>query len=236
MTPKIAKTCAMVQIFFVIVDFSSASFSMVSCQIIINCTFYIEYVFLLFCMNENLIDRLKQRDERAFKELVEEYQQMVFSTCLGIVHDYDDTDDVVQDVFIEAFRSLDRFRADSKISTWLYRISVNKSLNFIRDNKRRRFFQSIGAVDSPEIADEQNLGEMPYHSMVEKERAKIIHQAIDSLPAKQRIAFVLSKYEDLSYVEIAEVMKTSVSSVESLLFRAKKNLQKKLLNCYKKSC
>ncbi|MDA3879198.1 MAG: sigma-70 family RNA polymerase sigma factor [Prolixibacteraceae bacterium] len=187
-------------------------------------------------MNDNLIDRLKQRDERAFKELVDQYQQMVFSTCLGIVHDYDDADDVVQDVFIEAFRSVDNFRADSKISTWLYRIAVNKSLNFIRDNKRRRFFQSIGAVDSPEIADEQHMTDMPYHSMVEKERTEILHQAIDSLPGKQRTAFVLSKYEELPYAEIAEVMKTSVSSVESLLFRAKKNLQKKLLHCYKKSC
>ncbi|MBN1769075.1 MAG: RNA polymerase sigma factor [Prolixibacteraceae bacterium] len=187
-------------------------------------------------MNDNLIKRLKQNDERAFRELVDEYQQMVFSVCLGIVHSSDDADDVVQEVFIDAFRSVHKFRADSKISTWLYRIAVNKSLNFIRDNKRRRFFQSIGAVDSPDIADEQHQSEMPYHSMVEKERAEILHKAVDALPAKQRTAFVLSKYEDLSYAEIAEVMNTSIASVESLLFRAKQNLQKKLLNCYKKKC
>ncbi|MDA3816822.1 MAG: sigma-70 family RNA polymerase sigma factor [Prolixibacteraceae bacterium] len=187
-------------------------------------------------MSENLVERLKQNDERAFKELVEEYKNMVFSTCLGIVHDYDDTDDVVQDVFIEAFRSVDNFRADSKISTWLYRIAINKSLNFMRDNKRRKFFQSVGAVDAPDIADEDHAREMPYNTLIEKERADILHKAIDSLPKNQRTAFVLSKYEELSYAEIAEVMQTSVSSVESLLFRAKKNLQKKLIHCYHKSC
>lgn len=187
-------------------------------------------------MDENLVERLKQNDERAFKELVEEYKNMVFSTCLGIVHDYDDTDDVVQDVFIEAFRSVGKFRSDSKISTWLYRIAINKSLNFARDNKRRKFFQSIGAADTPDIADEKHQSDMPYQSLVDKERAEILHKAVDSLPKNQRSAFVLSKYEDLSYTEIAEVMQTSVSSVESLLFRAKKGLQKKLLHCYKKSC
>lgn len=187
-------------------------------------------------MDDFLAEQLKRGDERAFRKLVDEYQNMVFSTCFGIVHDYDDADDVVQDVFIEAFRSVDKFRADSKISTWLYRIAVNKSLNFVRDNKRRKFFQSIGAIDAPDIADEGHASDMPYNTLVEKERAEILHKAIDSLPKKQRTAFVLNKYEELSYAEIADVMETSVSSVESLLFRAKKGLQKKLLHCYKKSC
>ena len=72
--------------------------------------------------------------------------------------------------------------------------------------------------------------------MEDSERAKLLHKTIDSLPQNQRVAFTLNKYEDLSYKEIAAVMETSVSSVESLIHRAKKNLQKKLYVCYKKKC
>jgi RNA polymerase sigma-70 factor, ECF subfamily len=68
---------------------------------------------------------------------------MVVNTCFGLLHNIDDSEDVAQDVFIEVFRSVENFRADSKISTWLYRIAVNRSLNFIRDNKKRKWFQSF---------------------------------------------------------------------------------------------
>jgi RNA polymerase sigma-70 factor (ECF subfamily) len=183
-------------------------------------------------MNSNIIDQLKKRDEKAFRQLVEEYQRMVFQTCMGIVHNADDADDVSQEVFIEVFNSIDHFRADSKISTWLYRIAVNKSLNHIRANKRKRLFQSLGFSNSPDVADTS----IPIDAIENQQRKKIMDAAIDSLPENQRTAFVLHKIDDLSYKEIAEIMNVSLSSVESLIFRAKQNLQKKLLNCYKKKC
>jgi len=183
-------------------------------------------------MNSIIIDQLKKRDEKAFRQLVEEYQRMVFRTCIGIVHDADDADDVSQEVFIEAFNSIDNFRADSKISTWLYRIAVNKSLNHIRANKRKRLFQSLGFSNSPDVADMS----IPVDAIENQQRKKIMDAAIDSLPENQRTAFVLHKMDDLSYKEIAEIMNVSLSSVESLIFRAKQNLQKKLIHCYKKSC
>lgn len=183
-------------------------------------------------MNSIIIDQLKKRDEKAFRQLVEEYQRMVFRTCIGIVHDADDADDVSQEVFIEAFNSIDQFRADSKISTWLYRIAVNKSLNHIRANKRKRLFHSLGFSNSPDVADMS----ITVDTIENQQRKKIMDAAIDSLPENQRTAFVLHKVDDLSYKEIAEIMDVSLSSVESLIFRAKQNLQKKLLNCYKKEC
>jgi len=187
-------------------------------------------------MDSEFIDRLKNRDEKAFRQLVEEYQHMVFRTCMGIVHNADDADDVTQEVFIEAFHSVDKFRADSKISTWLYRIAMNKSLNFIRDHKRSKFFQSIGLKSTPDIPDEEHNFDQPYEALQQKQRKIIMDAAIDSLPENQRKAFVLSKYDELSYKEISEIMDISIPSVESLLFRAKQNLQKKLIHCYKKSC
>ena len=178
-----------------------------------------------------IIGKLKQGNEKAFRELVENYRQLVVNTCFGFLHNTEDAEDVAQDVFIEVFRSVNKFRADSKISTWLYRIAVNRSLNFIRDNKRRKWFQPLdGVVESKktilnELSSENS--DNPELNLENNQRALLLHEAIDALPKNQRIAFTLNKYEDLAYKEIAEIMNLSVSSVESLIHRSKMNLQKK---------
>jgi RNA polymerase sigma-70 factor (ECF subfamily) len=192
-------------------------------------------------MNEaEIIDKLKQGNEAAFKQLVDSYMQMVVNTCFGLLHNTEDAEDVAQDVFVEVFRSVGNFRADSKVSTWLYRIAVNRSLNFIRDNKKRRWFQSFDDVveskkEALNLLSSTNP-ENPEFELENEQRALLLHEAIDSLPENQRVAFTLNKYEDLAYKEISEVMSLSVSSVESLIHRAKKNLQKKLYKCYQKKC
>lgn len=189
---------------------------------------------------EEIINRLKQGDEEAFREFVDQYRQRVVNTCFGLLHNSEDAEDVAQDVFIEVFRSVHKFRGQSKISTWLYRIAVTRSLNFIRDNKKRSWFKSfdsdvkskLDALAQSKSGDMEN----PEQNMENHQRALLLHEAIDALPEKQRIAFTLSKYDDMSYKEVAEVMELSVSSVESLIHRAKTNLQKKLYQCYKKKC
>ena len=187
-----------------------------------------------------IIQKLQQGNEQAFKQLVENYRKLVVNTCFGMVHNTEDAEDIAQEVFIEVFRSIHKFRADAKISTWLYRIAVNRSLNFIRDNKKRRWFQSFEDSVHTKTSELQNLvtsnTDQPEFQFENKQRAILLHEAIDSLAQNQKVAFTLSKYEDLSYQEISEVMDLSVSSVESLLHRAKKNLQKKLYKCYKKKC
>ncbi len=187
-----------------------------------------------------IIENLQLGNEQAFKELVEKYQKPVVNTCFGILHNKDDAEDVAQDVFIEVFRSVQNFRADSKISTWLYRISVNRSLNFIRDNKKRKWFHSFDDIVKSKNSGLENLisakNDNPDFGIENLQRTNMLHEAINSLPKNQKIAFSLNKYEDLSYKEISEIMEVSVSSVESLIHRAKKNLQKKLYVCYKKKC
>ncbi|SHF52950.1 RNA polymerase, sigma subunit, ECF family [Mariniphaga anaerophila] len=192
-------------------------------------------------MNEaEIIDKLQQGNETAFRVLVENYRNMVVNTCFGLLHNTEDAEDVAQDVFIEVFRSVDKFRADSKISTWLYRIAVNRSLNFIRDNKKRKWFQPFDDVVKSKKEKLNQLpsahAENPESELENSQRAQMLHDAIDSLPENQRVAFTLNKYEDMAYKDISEVMNLSVSSVESLIHRAKKNLQKKLYLCYKKKC
>jgi len=117
---------------------------------------------------------------------------------------------------------------------------VNKSLNLIRRNKQRRWLISLEALVTPRNAEQgpalpDNSYDQPGYLMEDREKAKRIRKAIDTLPENQRIAFILSKYQELSYREIAEVMEISLASVESLLHRAKSNLQKKLFTLYKKN-
>ncbi len=190
--------------------------------------------------DSQILAGLKQNDKEAFRLLVKNYQKMVVKTCLGITHQMADAEDIAQDVFLEVYRSANDFRGEAKLSTWLYRIAVNRSLNWIRAAKRRRFIDSIEAAftggknRSSEISDHPS--DQPDGMMREQQRAELLHQAIDRLPERQRVAFTLNKYDDLSYAEIAEVMQLSLSSVESLIHRAKINLQQQLYECYKKKC
>lgn len=187
-----------------------------------------------------IIQKLQQGNEQAFKQLVDNYQKLVVNTSFGMVHSIEDAEDIAQEVFIEVFRSIQNFRADAKLSTWLYRIAINRSLNFIRDNKRRKWFKSFEDIVKAKNASLESISpshrETPAAELENLQRANILHEAIGSLPENQKTAFTLNKYEDLSYKEIAEIMDTSVASVESLIHRAKVGLQKKLYICYKKKC
>ena len=131
---------------------------------------------------------------------------------------------------------LNDFRGDAKLSTWLYRIAVNKSLNLLRSRQSRSWLKNLGELFGGDTDSMAGLADQHAASdrvLENNETGAALRQAIDSLPEKQRIAFTLSNYEDLSYAQIAEVMDLSFSSIESLLHRAKKNLQAKLIHVYK---
>ncbi len=181
-----------------------------------------------------LIEKLKQGDEAAFEQIVETWQNMVYNTALGILQNTGDAEDVAQEVFVQVFESIKSFKAESKFSTWLYRITVSKALDNLRKKKRKKRFAYIQSL----FGTDQAIIEKPdfHHPGVvldNKERAAVLFKAINHLPENQKIAFTLHKLEGLSYGEISEVMKTSVSSVESLMHRAKNNLKKWLIGHYK---
>ena len=183
--------------------------------------------------DQDLVGKIIQGDEKAFERLVLQHQQMVLRTCMGFVQNRDDAEDLAQEIFVEVYHALCKFRSDSKLSTWIYRISVNRSLNYVRDNKRRRFFQSLGVRAIVDVTDE-SWNARPDHEVENDQRRTNLYRAINRLPERQRVAFTLSKLEDLSYRDIAEVMGLSVPSVESLIHRAKLGLQKKLCQYYNK--
>lgn len=176
-----------------------------------------------------------QEDE--FSTIVAEHQDMVLNTCYRFVLNREDAEDIAQEVFLEAYRSFGSFRRESKLSTWLYRIAVTKSLDHLRKKKRKKRFSSLKRVIGfNDPAEELTLPSMetPAEVLSGNERTEILRKALDSLPDNQKTAFLLSKYDGYSNQEIAEVMHTTVSAIESLVHRAKKNLQKKLEKYYGK--
>jgi RNA polymerase sigma-70 factor (ECF subfamily) len=178
-------------------------------------------------------------DREAFKNLVNNYQTGVYRVCLGFVHTTADAEDLTQEVFIEVFRSLVKFRGDSEFSTWLYRIPVNKSLNYLRVKSRNNIISlfDFRTPANPVLNHDPAAGDdsSPDNVLIKADREKAIKDALNRLPGTQKTAFVLSRYDDLPNAEIAEIMQLSISSVESLLFRAKRNLRKILLPYYKKN-
>jgi RNA polymerase sigma factor (sigma-70 family) len=183
----------------------------------------------------DFISQLQKGDEGAFRNLVESYKDRVYNSCIGILQNAQDAEDITQEVFVEVFRSIAAFKAESKLSTWIYRIAVTKSLDHLRTKKRKKRFAFVKSLfgeagNEPrfEAADFVHPGVL----LENKERAAHLFKAIEQLPENQRIAFTLHKVQDLSYQEISEIMKTTLSSVESLMFRAKQNLQKILSDYY----
>ena len=188
--------------------------------------------------DRELIHGIVQRDQHVFREVVTLYQNQVIRICYSLVHDEQDARDLAQDVFIEILNSAGSFRGNAKLSTWIYRVAVNKSLNHLKYRKRRQILSRIGLRSQDSGVDPEEIRNLPGtdradSKLEEKEMKRILHKAIDSLPASQKIAFTLHRYEELSYKEISGVMNISVPAVESLMHRAKQNLQKKLEHYYK---
>ena len=195
--------------------------------------------YYCFVFNEQeIIKNLKNGDQSSFKLLVEHFQKKIYNTCLNLLQNIEDAEDVTQEVFVSVYQSIHRFKGESKLYTWVYRIAITKSLEYIRMKNRKKrfaFFQNLFSNEDGSIKNEPKHFYHPGVQLENKERAAILFSAIDKLPENQKTAFIFSKLEDLSYAEISEVMKLSVSSVESLLFRAKQNLQKLLKNYYNKN-
>jgi RNA polymerase sigma factor (sigma-70 family) len=184
-----------------------------------------------------LIEGIIQGDDHAFRELVSRYQDKVYNTLLSFIHDPEDSLDLSQDVFVEVYQSIGHFRKESSLSTWIYRIAVNKALNHSNKKKKYNFIGHIKNFMGSDHADvqEKPSGEKhPHDSLENKELSLQLQHAIDSLPKNQRIAFILCELDDLPYKEISSVMDISMSSVESLIFRARKSLQQKLLEYFQK--
>ena len=186
---------------------------------------------------ETFIEQLKLKNTSVFSELIDLYQQKVFGTCISFVPNKEDAEDLVQEVFVEVYNSIHKFKGNSKLSTWIYKITTNKCLEFIRKRntkKRTGFLRPLFgddfSIDKTNYFTEFNH---PGFLLENKELNETLFKAINGLPEMQTLVFTLHKIDGKSYQEIAEITNKSLSSIESVMFRAKKNLQKRLSNYYR---
>lgn len=165
--------------------------------------------------------------------LYNDHSNLVYNVALNYLQNSEDAEEVTQDVFVKAYNALDGFKGESQIKTWLYRITINQSLDFIKKkNSKKRFFV-FGKKSTNEYEySNASTFEHPGVLLENKEEAKLLFETINTLPENQKIAFILSKIDGLSNPEIAEIMENTISAVESLLFRARKELQGKLEHKY----
>lgn len=182
-----------------------------------------------------LIQRTSAGDQIAFKELYDMFSSRVYNTLLSYTQNEEDAEELLQDVFVKVFHEAAKFRNDSSLSTWIYRIAVNRALDFKRSQqatKRKGFFYSLYKKDSGDIQFDQTDFVHPGVHMENQEDAVALFRAIEVLPENQKTAFILTQIEDLNQAEAGEIMQVSRKAVESLLKRAKENLKKTLILLY----
>lgn len=159
------------------------------------------------------------RKHYAFNILVRKYQEKIYYFVRRMVINHDDTDDVVQNVFIKVWKNLDSFREDSQFFTWLYRIAVNESLSFLKSKQLRSYL----SLSSPEAMMVNTLRAEPFFDGAEIQ--KRLREAIIRLPKKQQLVFNMRYYDELSYDEISEILGTSVGALKASYHFAIKKIE-----------
>jgi len=172
-------------------------------------------------------------DEDAFEALALRHQTSVLNLIYRFIGDRTKAQDLAQEVFLRVWQAAENYEPKAKFTTWIYRITVNLCLNELKSARRKRWFSFHRTDEDSEKSIEETFSDgspTAEDLLLAKERSRQISDALHSLPDNQRMALVLKKYDDLSYQEIAKILNCSVSAVESLLVRAKRNLQEKMKN------
>lgn len=163
-----------------------------------------------------------------FEEILKAYDAKVYKLCWYLLKNRSDAQDCTQDIFIAIFQALPHFKQEASLNTWIYRISTNKCYEYLRRKKRKKRFGIHVQIDqffSQTIASQQHN---PEEIALAAEKSLFFWKAVDKLPLQQQIAYTLYNVEDMSYQDIAEALQTSLSAVESLLFRARRKLAEAL--------
>jgi RNA polymerase sigma-70 factor, ECF subfamily len=183
--------------------------------------------------DRELVRDCRRGDKEAFRELVERYQRKVVAVALGMVHNREDAVEIAQETFVKAFENLHRFKGESGFYTWLYRIVVNRAIDFRRRERRRPTvgLEDRGAEEGyDDTLKEERLGD-PYQEAQAHEIGERVSAAINELTPDHKAVILLREVEGLSYDEISRVMQCSKGTVMSRLHYARKKLQKKLKDC-----
>ncbi|MEO5916283.1 MAG: sigma-70 family RNA polymerase sigma factor [Luteolibacter sp.] len=175
-----------------------------------------------------LMERIGEGDHAAFRSLVERHQNAVIGTVAKMLGNASESEDIAQQVFLRIWKNAKRYRPDAKFTTYLYTITRNLVFNETRRKSRKKEVSSDEREENSNNLIEASPDRQPDAELLQSELQRAVDDAIASLPEAQRMAVVLRRYEQLSYEEIADVLKLSVSAVKSLLFRARTSLREAL--------
>ncbi len=178
-------------------------------------------------MNEDTLyikEYLEKRSEQAAYNLVQKYRKFVYLTVLQKINDTDDAKDITQDIFIKVLNTLNKFDGRSSFKTWLYRISVNESINVLRKKKIRQFFSLSNTDDDENETQYKDESPNPEQIFEETELYKQLMEALNKLPQKQKETFMFRYFDELTYEEISEITGVSVGALKANYFHAIKKL------------
>ncbi len=167
----------------------------------------------------------RKGNKKAFDQLVLRHQKQIYAISRGFAHNHQDADEITQEAFINAYIHINQFNEKGPFYSWLYRICVNTSLNFLK--KRDKFSQIYSDIIENSF-DETDLDANPLKKIYVKEINELIKEALQSIPSEMQTVFVMRTFGELSYKDIAESLNISIGTVMSRLSRARKHLQKKL--------
>ena len=159
-------------------------------------------------------------ENRVFNNIVRENQEKVYSLFRGMVQTHEEADDLTQETFIKVYKSLDKFKGNSQMFTWIYRIAVNTGINYIRKEKMKQF---VG-LENVNLKEEESQNELSSQSKA------LLNKGIKKLPAKQQMVIMLRSFQELSYKEISNIMNITVNSAKVNYSHAVKNLKDILEN------
>jgi RNA polymerase sigma-70 factor (ECF subfamily) len=171
-----------------------------------------------------------------FEDIYREYGEKILNLAYRMTGREEAARDLTQDIFIKVYENMKTFRGESQVYTWIYRIATNHILNYLKKSRRRRWLSLMDKPLSDVLKEDQvepgfwgsSGSPSPDRKLEKAEREKIIRSIVQTLPSKYRVPFVLHRYEDMSYKEIAEIMGLSLSALEARLHRAKKMMIEKL--------
>lgn len=184
---------------------------------------------------EEILILVAKGDKNAFGQLYALFKDKVYNTSISYLQQDNDAEEITQDVFVEVYHNAGTYKGGASVSTWIYRITVNKCLDRIRYNNRQKRFSFITSIfnkDTGGLQHDRPHFDHPGVGAENRERAAILFSAIRQLPENQQTAFILKQVEGLSQREISQIMDMGEKAVESLLQRAKANLRKILSDYY----
>ncbi|MTI22208.1 RNA polymerase sigma factor [Fulvivirga sp. RKSG066] len=184
---------------------------------------------------KDCLQAIANGSEEALEQLYNHYCDRVYNTLISYTKSAEDAEELLQDVFVTIYNSAASFEFNSSVGTWIYRIAVNKCLDFIRkksSKKRSGIFTSLYVKDTTEVRYESVDFVHPGIKLENKEDSVLLFRAIDTLAENQKTAFILTQIEGLPQKEVADIMRQSRKSVESLVQRAKGNLREELKKYY----